>query len=444
MSTTFMNLILPTVSSTIGPDWANNLNAAITLVDAHDHTTGKGTKVPVSGININSNLPFNNYSATNVGSATFSNLSALTLTLNTIYVKDGDLYFNDVNGSNVRLTASGAINTGSIGGIGGDYVSASATLYYTDATLKYTFEDGAAANANITVAAITATDVTASGTATIAGALTASGATTLAGATTISGAATVSGAANFTGNTTGRGILPVGSVIPLMSNLTGATAVTATTVADANGFVVCGGQVISDGTSPLNGQTIPNINNSVFLMGSGTAGTTGGANSITLSEAQLPAHVHTINHTHANSFALSNATFGSSTHTHGMAHTHQWAHYQNSNKQYYSRNTSSTASSSITNGNDTFWSFNDAGTGSSDTIVNNLSANTDLYTTGALSPPTGAAGATAATATPSATQTVTIAGSITTMTGNSGSTGSGSTVDNRPSFITAKYIMRVK
>ena len=48
-----MALDLPVVGSTAGPDWATKLNAAITTVDAHDHTTGKGVQIPAGGIAAN-------------------------------------------------------------------------------------------------------------------------------------------------------------------------------------------------------------------------------------------------------------------------------------------------------------------------------------------------------------------------------------------------------
>ena len=339
--TTFMGLSLPTVSSTIGPDWAVSLNAALTEVDSHDHTSGKGTRVPTAGININAALDFGEYAITDLGKATFTNLSVLDSDNSTIYVKDGDWYMNDGSGNQVRITSGGALNVGSVGGIGGDYGSTAATAFYTDASLTYFFQDSASAAAKIDVGAIAASGtvvlsstlsagastltslsvtgaatvgttlgvsgastlaaLTTSGTLTANGATVLNGTTTLAGATTISGTPTISGDANFTGNTTGRGIIPVGGVIALMANLTGITDVTATTAADANGFVVCGGQTISDGTSPMDGVTIPNINNSVFLMGHSTAGTTGGNNTLNLSHSHtVNSHTHTIS-THSHS-----------------------------------------------------------------------------------------------------------------------------------------------
>ena len=59
MATTNMNLTLPTVSITVGPEWATLLNAALTDIDAHDHTSGKGVKITPAGLNINADLELN-------------------------------------------------------------------------------------------------------------------------------------------------------------------------------------------------------------------------------------------------------------------------------------------------------------------------------------------------------------------------------------------------
>jgi len=85
------------------------------------------------------------------------------------------------------------------------------------------------------------------------------------------------------------GLVPIGGVVATIPALAGAYACTATTAADDLGYVVCGGQVINDATSPLNGRTIPNINNDVFLKGHATSNTTGGSNTHTHS---VPGHYH--------------------------------------------------------------------------------------------------------------------------------------------------------
>jgi len=112
MATTFMNLNLPEVLSTLGPEWASEINAAFETVDLHDHSSGKGVKIKPAGIDINANLSFANFKLTNLGAAQLTNLSA-TLTgvtnSNSVYVKDGDLYFTNNAGVVVQLTTGGSI-----------------------------------------------------------------------------------------------------------------------------------------------------------------------------------------------------------------------------------------------------------------------------------------------------------------------------------------------
>lgn len=81
--------------------------------------------------------------------------------------------------------------------------------------------------------------------------------------------------------------LPLGSVIATFPDLTGAYVCTATTAPDDEGFVLCGGQTLMDG--PMTGAVVPNINNDVFLMGNVASGAAAGANTKT-----MPSHTHSL------------------------------------------------------------------------------------------------------------------------------------------------------
>jgi hypothetical protein len=166
MSTTsFMSLELPVVSTTEGPDWASLLNSAFETIDSHDHSSGKGLQITPSGLNINSDLSIGENNLTNVNSLRlFENIAALggAEDLACLYNVSGELYYNDGLGNQIQLTSSGGLNASSIGGIGGDYASSSASLSYSSANQTYIFEQSAGVNGNIDVAHVLLREATAS------------------------------------------------------------------------------------------------------------------------------------------------------------------------------------------------------------------------------------------------------------------------------------------
>lgn len=112
--TAFMNLDLPTVSVTLGPEWASQLNEALELIDGHDHSSGKGTKVTPAGLNINADLSLEEFRLTLAKSVKFDD-QASTLTgaahASSVYSKSGNLYFTNGSGVAVQITDGSAIIT---------------------------------------------------------------------------------------------------------------------------------------------------------------------------------------------------------------------------------------------------------------------------------------------------------------------------------------------
>ncbi len=117
-----MGMPVPVVGTAPGPEWANDINASLSIIDSHDHTPGYGVAVPPAGLNINSDLTFQSHNATNLRSARFtaqgSPLSGGGADLGAVYVSGADLYYNDENGNQVRITQGGSV-TGSSGTITG-------------------------------------------------------------------------------------------------------------------------------------------------------------------------------------------------------------------------------------------------------------------------------------------------------------------------------------
>lgn len=112
MATTFLGLDLPVVSTTPGPTWATKVNQAFDVLDAHDHSSGKGTPVITSGLNINANLTFNSNKAFSLLSSQYiNNTATLTGSSNalSVFVKSGDLYYTNTGGTAIQITAGGAL-----------------------------------------------------------------------------------------------------------------------------------------------------------------------------------------------------------------------------------------------------------------------------------------------------------------------------------------------
>jgi hypothetical protein len=113
-----MDLDLPSVSVTLGPEWATLLNAALNLVDSHDHSDGKGVKVTQLGLNITDDLELNEQYLTEVGSMRLVSQSATLVTaqdLRSIYSVLGDLYYNNSSGTPIQITSGGSVTAASDG-----------------------------------------------------------------------------------------------------------------------------------------------------------------------------------------------------------------------------------------------------------------------------------------------------------------------------------------
>ena len=106
------------------------------------------------------------------------------------------------------------------------------------------------------------------------------------------------------------GMVPVGAIIAWDKSFPGVPALPAN-------FVECNGQTITDAASPLNGQTVRNLNSANrFLRGNSTSGTTGG----------VPTHTHSFSGTtdvEDGDGDMQNAS-GSAVSVPSFAHTHAY------------------------------------------------------------------------------------------------------------------------
>lgn len=112
-----MNLIIPVVGVDPGPDYANNLDASLVLIDQHDHTPGHGVLITPNGLNINLDLPLNDNNITLIRSLRFQSQNAplsLVTDLSSLYSvtqtgSNGDLWYNDASGNQIQITKTGAV-----------------------------------------------------------------------------------------------------------------------------------------------------------------------------------------------------------------------------------------------------------------------------------------------------------------------------------------------
>lgn len=109
-----MNLLVPTIGTDSGLVWEQSVNANSNNLDAHNHTSGRGSQIPSAGLNIDTSLDMNNQLLINTQATVYSAVNSLSNTLAT-YVIGSDLYFNDGSSNVVRLTVGGAVNATSSG-----------------------------------------------------------------------------------------------------------------------------------------------------------------------------------------------------------------------------------------------------------------------------------------------------------------------------------------
>lgn len=145
-----MQLVIPTVGNQPGPQYASNVNSSLTLIDAHDHSLGKGVQITPAGININTDLPLNSNDLTEIRSLELDVQSAALdpAETNRIYDLDGELYFNDGNGNQVPITANGAV-AGTPGSIANLVSPASASYVVLNTTFVFQSDVNTAANIDV-------------------------------------------------------------------------------------------------------------------------------------------------------------------------------------------------------------------------------------------------------------------------------------------------------
>lgn len=106
-----MNLTIPVVGVDPGPQYALDLNTCLSLIDSHDHTPGKGVPIQSSSINITTNLPFNNNSATGLTSTVYTSQGSALTTPQSVYVVGANLFYTNSSGQSIQITQGTGLAT---------------------------------------------------------------------------------------------------------------------------------------------------------------------------------------------------------------------------------------------------------------------------------------------------------------------------------------------
>lgn len=220
-----MTLSVPVPSVCPAPQWAQAVYACIYGgIDQHNHSSGHGVQIQPSGIDISSNLSFNNNSAIALQTTTYQDQgsSLASSFLGCLYIAGGNLYYNaGADGFAVQITSGHSV-TGSAGTITG-LPSGTASASYSAGT--FTFQSATSTPANIDGGSINIREVAAS-----ANAITLSSPTALAGNYTLILPTALPGAQSFTTiDASGN----VASYVPVAGGIT-ATNMAANSIATAS------------------------------------------------------------------------------------------------------------------------------------------------------------------------------------------------------------------
>jgi hypothetical protein len=103
-----MGLQIPVVGDA-GTGYATNISNALSTLDSHNHTSGKGVLVPTAGLNINADLAFGGFQATGLLSTVFNQLANTTTNLTNQAFTNvlGRPYWRDNSGTIKQVTLAG-------------------------------------------------------------------------------------------------------------------------------------------------------------------------------------------------------------------------------------------------------------------------------------------------------------------------------------------------
>jgi hypothetical protein len=150
-----MNLVIPTVGVEPGPNWANDLNKSLLTIDGHNHSPGSGVQIPPAGLDINSDLTYNDNNAVSLRTVRFEpQITAPTLStdIGCLYEVGNELFYRDGIMQQVQITNNGSL-AGAAGTITG-LPSGTASAVFESSSGTFQFQQATGVGANIDGASV--------------------------------------------------------------------------------------------------------------------------------------------------------------------------------------------------------------------------------------------------------------------------------------------------
>lgn len=171
-----LGITLPTPGGDFGV-WGSMLNDDVLqrLIDSVEGGVSSAVGLTITGA-----VDFEGFNADDLGALYFANKSSAFSTAGYLYKRSKDLWYNDDDGNQIQLTADGALNAASLGGIVGDYGGGNpASVSFNDANGKYIFTTDPGVYAAVEVGSVRLIALTSGHAMTVKAPDSLSGATTL-------------------------------------------------------------------------------------------------------------------------------------------------------------------------------------------------------------------------------------------------------------------------
>jgi hypothetical protein len=124
----------PVPGTSPGPQYASEVSAFLTALAAMGHTgsaNNDGPQITTSGLDINADLPINNFNLNQVTSLRMTPLTSSPsgiLDISSIYSVSGNLYFNNASGQPIQLTVGDTLNVSSIQNFNYQFINTTTAL----------------------------------------------------------------------------------------------------------------------------------------------------------------------------------------------------------------------------------------------------------------------------------------------------------------------------